>query len=113
MMKKLVKESIQFIKKPVTCIFNISLRSGTFPNLMKIAEVLPIYKKGGKQEISNYSPIQILPFFSKILEILIYKRVVTFLNKHRMISEVPNGFREEIYQYSNTKLRRRYPGSIR
>jgi hypothetical protein len=43
----------------------ISLCSGTFPNLMKIAKVQPIHKKGGKQEISNYTPISILPVFFK------------------------------------------------
>jgi hypothetical protein len=62
---------------------------------MKIAKVRPIQKKGGKQEVSNYRPISILPVFSKTLEIVIYKIVVTFLNKHNMISEVQNGFREK------------------
>jgi hypothetical protein len=61
---------------------------------MKIAKVWPIYRKGGKQEISNYRPISILPVSSKILETLIYKRVVTFLNNHNVISEAQNGFRE-------------------
>jgi hypothetical protein len=61
---KLVKECIQFIKKPLTFIFNISLCSGTFPNLMKIAKVRPIYKKGGLQEISNYQ-YQFCQFFFK------------------------------------------------
>jgi hypothetical protein len=45
--EKLVKNSIQFIKKPVTFIFNIPLCSGTFPNLTKTAKVRPIYKKRG------------------------------------------------------------------
>jgi hypothetical protein len=71
--EKLVKEStIRFIKKTT----NISLCSGTFPNLMKIAKVRPIYKKGVKQEISSYRPISVLTVFLKILEILINKRVV-------------------------------------
>jgi hypothetical protein len=51
--EKLVKESIQFIKKPLTLMFNTSLCSGNFPNLMKFAKVRPIHKKGRKQEISN------------------------------------------------------------
>jgi hypothetical protein len=58
-----VKDSIQFIREPLTFVFNISLYSGTFPNFMKIAKVRPIYKKGEKQEISNYRPISILPVF--------------------------------------------------
>jgi hypothetical protein len=36
-----------------------------------------------------------LPVFSKILETLIYKRVVSFLNKHNLISDAQNGFREK------------------
>jgi hypothetical protein len=46
--KMLVKESIQFIIKPLTFTFNFILSSGTFPNLMKIAKVRSIHKKGGK-----------------------------------------------------------------
>jgi retron-type reverse transcriptase len=65
------------------------------PNLMKIAKVRPLHKKGGKQEISNYKPVSILPVFSKVLEILIYKTIVTFSNKHSVISEAQNGFREK------------------
>jgi hypothetical protein len=61
--EKLVKESIQFIKKPLTFILNISLCSATFPNFMKIEKVRPIHKKVGKQQISNYSPISLLPVF--------------------------------------------------
>jgi hypothetical protein len=61
--EKIVKQIIQFIKKPLTFIFNLSLCSGTFPLLMKAAKVWPIHKKGRKQEISNYRPISVLPTF--------------------------------------------------
>jgi hypothetical protein len=91
--EKIVKQSIQFLKKPLTFIFNLSLSSGTFPHLMKIAKVRPIHKKGQKQEISNYRPISVLPAFSKILEMLIYNRVMSFLKKHNLVSEAQNGFR--------------------
>jgi hypothetical protein len=62
---------------------------------MKIAKVRPIHKKGWKQEISNCRPISVLTAFSKILETLIYNRVMSFLNKHNLISEAQNGFREK------------------
>jgi hypothetical protein len=42
----IVKQCIQFIKKPLTFIFNLSLCSGISPNQMMIAKVRPIYKKG-------------------------------------------------------------------
>jgi hypothetical protein len=59
----LIKHRVQHIIKPLTFIFNLSLSTGTFPNLMKIAKVHPIFKKGRKLDVSNYKPISILPVF--------------------------------------------------
>jgi hypothetical protein len=61
--EKLVKECIQFIKKPLTFIFNISLCSGTFPNLMKIAKVRPIYKKEENKKFPITDQYQFCQFF--------------------------------------------------
>jgi hypothetical protein len=63
----LVKECIQYIKKPLSFIYNESIYQGSFPKLMKIAKIRPAYKKGNRQEIINYRPISILPVFSRIL----------------------------------------------
>jgi hypothetical protein len=59
----LIKHCVQHIIKPLMFIFNLSLSTGTFPNLMKIAKVRPIFKKGCKQEVSNCRPISIPPVF--------------------------------------------------
>jgi hypothetical protein len=67
---------------------------------MKIAKVRHVYRKGRKQEISNYMTISILPVFSKIFETLIYYRVVSFLNKYNLISDAQNGFREKKSTYT-------------
>jgi hypothetical protein len=51
---------------PVLCdIFNFSISVGQFPEEMKIAKVVPIYKKGSKTDISNYRPVSLLSVFSK------------------------------------------------
>jgi hypothetical protein len=50
--EKIVKQSTQFIEKPLTFIFNLSLCSGTFPNLIKIAKVQPNHKK--RMETRNF-----------------------------------------------------------
>jgi hypothetical protein len=68
----LIKHFVQHIIKPLMFIFNLSLSTGIFPNLMKIAKVRPIFKKGRKQDVSNYRPISSLPVFSKILETIMY-----------------------------------------
>jgi hypothetical protein len=66
-------------------------------NINLLAKVLLTFKKGQKQEISNYRPISILPIFSKILETLMYtyNRVMSFLNKFNLISNAQNGFRKK------------------
>ena len=46
---------------------------------MKIAKVVPIYKKGDPSDISNYRPISLLSSFSKILEKIIYNRTIKFV----------------------------------
>jgi hypothetical protein len=45
MPEKIVKLSLQSIKNPLTFMFNLSLCTRTFPNVMKVAKVRPIYKK--------------------------------------------------------------------
>jgi hypothetical protein len=75
---KLDEDSIQFIKKLVTFIFNISFGFRTFPNLMKIAEFGPFTKKG-RSKFPTIDRFQFLPAFWKTFKILMSKRVVTFL----------------------------------
>jgi len=85
-----------FIKGPLTHIYNMSLNSGVFPELFKVARIKPLLKKGDTHNIRNYRPISILSvFFSKILEKIIYSRLLGFLNKHNIITKAQNGFREQ------------------
>ena len=44
-----------------------------FPDPMKLAKIVPIFKSGDKKIISNYRPISVLTFFSKIFEKTISK----------------------------------------
>ena len=58
-----VKQCAVSIKGPLTHIYNMSISSGTFPELFKIARVKPLYKKGNIYSMQNYRPISILPVF--------------------------------------------------
>lgn len=89
----LVKDIIDSIARPLTHICNQSFQTGIFPNQMKIAKVIPIYKNGNKHQFSNYRPISLLPQFSKILEKLFIHRLDHFIETQNLLSEHQYGFR--------------------
>jgi len=92
----LVKSIILCILKPLVHIFNLSLLQGIFPAKMKIACVLPLYKAGDTQDVSNYRPVSLLPQFSKILEKLFNKRLIDFVKKLNILYLRQYGFRDNM-----------------
>lgn len=91
----LVKNLAVEIVQPLVHIFNLSLTNGIVPREMKVAKVVPIFKKGDPKLLTNYRPISLLTTFSKILEKLIYVRTVKFLNSSKIFSNFQFGFREK------------------
>ena len=84
----------KIIKRPLLKIFNNSLLLGIFPQTMKIAKVLPFYKSGKKNLMTNYRPISVLSSFSKILERIMYNRFSSYLNDNNLFFQKQFGFRE-------------------
>jgi len=64
----IVKRTIDCIIKPMTFICNLSIQSGVFPEKMKVAKVVPLFKNGDVHHFNNYRPVSLLSQFSKILE---------------------------------------------
>ena len=81
------------ISEPLSIIFNLSIKHGVFPNLMKIAEIVPLHKGGDESLCNNYRPISLLITISKILEKVIYKRTYSFLEKLNILFRSQYGFR--------------------
>ena len=50
------------VAKPLAIIINQTLKSGIFPDKLKIAKVTPIYKKDNEQLVTNYRPMSISGF---------------------------------------------------
>ena len=90
----LIKETITSISSSLTHIFNLSITSGMVPMELKIARVVPLFKTGDKSVFSNYTPISVLPSFSKILEKLVYNRLIYYLSKYKILSDYQFGFRK-------------------
>ena len=78
---------------PLTHICNLSIISGIFPMELKIAKVIPIFKSEDPLLFSNYRPVSVLPVISKVLERLMYNRLLKYLNKYDLIYSHQFGFR--------------------
>ena len=93
---KFIKLSSKIISPILTQIFNCCIREGIFPDQLKSAEIIPIFKNGNKHQISNHRPISILDPFSKIFETHIYKQIYQFTSKHKILHDYQYGFREDV-----------------
>ena len=89
----LLKEIIDQLAHVLVDVFNKSMAMGEFPSIMKLAEVVPLYK--GKEHYlkTNYRPISLLTTISKILEKIMYHRVYSFLHETGQIYKNQYGFR--------------------
>ncbi|XP_065642696.1 uncharacterized protein LOC136074319 [Hydra vulgaris] len=70
-----VKSVFNIIESSLYHIFDLSIKSGTVPEILKIARVSPIFKSGDDTNTSNYRPISVLPCFSKLLERIIFWKI--------------------------------------
>ena len=92
---KLLKIAAPIIVPKLASIFNLSMSSGMFPKLMKIAKIIPIFKSGSRLLVTNYRPISLLPVFSKIFEKIIHRQLSTFLELKSLIFESQFGFQKK------------------
>jgi len=76
-------------------VFVIFPLEGFFPDKMKTAKVIPLFKAGNKQCFNNYRPVSVLSQFSKVLENLFVYKFDSFLEKHHLLSERQYGFRQK------------------
>ena len=94
----------------LTHVFNLSIRGGWgwggwvggwwggvgvgfLLKELKIARVIPLFKSDNCMLVINYRTVSVLPFFSKILEKIMYNRILAFINKHNLLYKFQFGFR--------------------
>ena len=91
---KLLKLIPDLIIIPLCNIINLSFVSGSFPDPLKIAKVIPIHKNGSTQDMSNYRPISLLSIFDKIMEKIMHKRLYKFLELNNILYSKQFGLRK-------------------
>lgn len=89
----IIKKTYPLFLTPLTHICNISLQQGVFPDELKIAKIIPLFKSGDSTIFTNYRPVSVLPAFSKIFEKLMYKRLMTFIEEYKILYKYQFGFR--------------------
>ena len=61
-------------------LINASINNGDFPSFLKLANVIPVFKKDSKNSKDNYRPISILKNISKVYERILFKQIGTFMD---------------------------------
>ena len=90
----LFKESKFLIARHLALACNDCLSTGTYPNNLKIAKVIPLHKGSSKLELGNHRPISILSPVNKVFETLLHRRFVDFWHKYNLFNDDQFGFRK-------------------
>ena len=90
----LLKKIYHSIKKPLLNLINYSFQVGEFPEALKIAKVIPIYKKDDKMNFGNYRPISILPAFSKFFEKCAHNQLYQYFMDNNLLCKSQYGFQK-------------------
>lgn len=93
---KFIKDCLPVVVFYILIIINTSIVSSTFPRKWKYPHVIPFFKSGDKDEVSNYRPISLLPIMSKILEKIVAKQLMTYLENNHILSNHQHGFRANL-----------------
>lgn len=110
---KLLKTLKPVLSVPLSLIINQCFSKNIFPDCLKIAKVIPIFKKGDNKHFSNYRPISILPSLSKIFEKVIYNQLYDHFTKNNLFFDNQYGFRaQHSTEYAALELAERIKESL-
>ena len=91
----MLKVVADIIVIPLCRIINLSFSTGVFPDILKVAKVIPLHKGGSTEELNNFRPISLLSIFDKIIEKIMHSRLYAFLEEHQILFENQFGFKKK------------------
>ena len=86
----------KIISPILSMIINKCIQQGHFPQELKTGCITPIHKSGDKTTVKNYRPVCSLLSFSKIIEKLVYNRMIKYIDKNKIFSSKQYGFRKKM-----------------
>ena len=93
---RFVKDALPVIAFYLTILNNTSIVTGSYPSVWKHGHIVPAFKSGDINDVSNYRPISLLPIISKILEKIVTKQLMQYLESNALISNTQHGFRNRL-----------------
>ena len=88
-----LKIALPVIGESLCNIFNLFIATGVFPECSRIARVAPMFRTGQSDDRSNYRPISVLPFLSRVFEKLVFNQLYEYLDKEKLIHYKQSGFK--------------------
>ena len=76
-------------------IFQKSYNSGILPSDWKDANIVPIYKKGDTQLLSNYRPVSLTSITCKVMEHILHTNIMEHFDKNNILCDEQHGFRKK------------------
>ena len=92
---KLLKQFSKLISIPLSNLINLSFKNGVFPNALKFASAIPVFKKGDYLQYNNHRPISLTSSVSKITEKLFHQRLYLLLEQNNILHNSQYGFQNK------------------
>jgi hypothetical protein len=90
-----LKQCARVLATPLAKLFNLSLKQGYYPEKWKEARVQPAFKNDDHSCVTNYRPISLLPIVAKVLESLVNRHLMQYLERNQLLSDTQYGFRSK------------------
>ena len=91
---RILKELCQEMAPLLAKLFQQSLDEGKLPNDWKIANILPVFKKGKRFSLNNYRPVSLMSVTCKIFEHVICHHIWEHLEQYNVLTDFQYGFRK-------------------
>ena len=89
---RLLKIISPLVSEPLCKLINESISAGVFPDVLKVASITPVFKKGDRSDVCNYRTISVLPLLSKVFEKAMANRMNSYLSKFSILPTCQFGF---------------------
>ena len=87
---RVLKHCAVTLTEPITHLCDLSIKNQCIPDEWKLHKICPIPKKGDLTLVKNYRPITLLPIVSKVLERIVYNKIIPFIRP--LLSDHQFGF---------------------